>query len=265
MPFVDLPWLILPTAVPNDTTLSLLSALVGKVSAMTVIQEPPFASFSQGKELTFNCSHSESGSYHFFWYRQQPGKIELQVLGNLYFFDNKLTEIDTSLETPISKLYFLHSQHYCRISNLSLRHARIIHTYTKSNNIFTWLYIFNKYSSIPVGIPNSGIPVGTAKCVLSIPKTVTSSNSITLVCLAHGFSYAWPLDVIWKRDGQAVPRFSAATEEPKAEGKCSFGIASRLSIATSEWKEGHTYSCHVHSTCRIPILPSVEELQRWRH
>ncbi|XP_062823237.1 immunoglobulin heavy constant mu [Anolis carolinensis] len=70
-------------------------------------------------------------------------------------------------------------------------------------------------------------------------------KSITLVCLAHGFSYAWPLDVIWKRDGQAVPRFSAATEEPKAEGKCSFGIASRLSIATSEWKEGHTYSCHV--------------------
>nr|XP_016849906.1 PREDICTED: T-cell receptor alpha chain V region 2B4 [Anolis carolinensis] len=83
-------------------SLIVLWSLVGKVSAMTVIQEPPFASFSQGKELTFNCSHSESGSYHFFWYRQQPGKIELQVLGNLYFFDNKLTEIDTSLESKLT-------------------------------------------------------------------------------------------------------------------------------------------------------------------
>ncbi|XP_042315005.1 uncharacterized protein LOC121926251 [Sceloporus undulatus] len=70
-------------------------------------------------------------------------------------------------------------------------------------------------------------------------------KSTTLVCLAYGFFYEWPLDVTWKRDEEIVPRTAVATEKAKAEGTCSFGIASRLSVAAAEWKEGHTYSCHV--------------------
>ncbi|KAH0621136.1 hypothetical protein JD844_022176 [Phrynosoma platyrhinos] len=70
-------------------------------------------------------------------------------------------------------------------------------------------------------------------------------KSTTLVCLAHGFFYEWPLDVTWKRDEEIVPRTAVATEKAKSEGACSFGIASRLSVAAAEWKEGHTYSCHV--------------------
>ncbi|XP_078239656.1 uncharacterized protein LOC144586013 isoform X2 [Pogona vitticeps] len=70
-------------------------------------------------------------------------------------------------------------------------------------------------------------------------------KSTTLVCLAQGFFYKWPLNVTWKRNGQEVPRLAVATEEAKEEGKCNFGIASRLTVATAEWREGYTYSCHV--------------------
>ncbi|KAJ7344170.1 hypothetical protein JRQ81_000120 [Phrynocephalus forsythii] len=70
-------------------------------------------------------------------------------------------------------------------------------------------------------------------------------KSTTLVCLAQGFSYKWPLEVSWKRDGQEVPRLSVATEKAKKQDKCSFGIASRLSVTAEEWKQGYNYSCHV--------------------
>ncbi|CAI5762945.1 T-cell receptor alpha chain V region 2B4 [Podarcis lilfordi] len=41
---------------------------------------------------TLNCSHSESSPYNFFWYRQLPGKKELQHIGSLFEYNEKLTE-----------------------------------------------------------------------------------------------------------------------------------------------------------------------------
>uniref|UniRef100_A0A803TK97 Ig-like domain-containing protein n=1 Tax=Anolis carolinensis TaxID=28377 RepID=A0A803TK97_ANOCA len=207
------------------------------VSAMTVIQEPPFASFSQGKELTFNCSHSESGSYHFFWY-------QLQHLGTLQYFTDTWTE------------EFSHEpKNWLEAKWLGVGKKEMILHLENLQAGDTGLYLCAARDTVReartgAGTKQSPRKEGTTSADNSASIINTQSHSvepksITLVCLAHGFSYAWPLDVIWKRDGQAVPRFSAATEEPKAEGKCSFGIASRLSIATSEWKEGHTYSCHV--------------------
>uniref|UniRef100_A0A803T1B2 Ig-like domain-containing protein n=1 Tax=Anolis carolinensis TaxID=28377 RepID=A0A803T1B2_ANOCA len=235
----------------------LLFSLPGSDSAVTVTQEPLLTSLLQQEKLTIKCSVN-SQNYNFLWYRQLPGKIELQVLGNLYSYESKLADVDSTLDARLSGEWLDSGKEKMNLHLQSLQPGD------------TGLYLCAAKDTVR----EAGTGAGTKRSSLGtpalnpIPSSLSISSgvkSITLVCLAHGFSYAWPLDVIWKRDGQAVPRFSAATEEPKAEGKCSFGIASRLSIATSEWKEGHTYSCHVHSTCRIPILPSVEELQRWRH
>ncbi|XP_061469018.1 uncharacterized protein LOC133378236 [Rhineura floridana] len=61
-------------------------------STVKVTQGPPFASFLQEMNLTFSCSHSDSSSYNFFWYRQLPGEKELQQIGAFYFHSDMLTE-----------------------------------------------------------------------------------------------------------------------------------------------------------------------------
>ncbi|XP_053108539.1 uncharacterized protein LOC128326179 [Hemicordylus capensis] len=68
-------------------------------------------------------------------------------------------------------------------------------------------------------------------------------NRITLVCLARGFTNPWPVDVLWKKDGEAVPHLAVATDEAKSDGDCSFSVVSRLSVSAAEWQGGHTYSC----------------------
>uniref|UniRef100_A0A8C6V6T7 Ig-like domain-containing protein n=1 Tax=Naja naja TaxID=35670 RepID=A0A8C6V6T7_NAJNA len=77
---------------------------------------------------------------------------------------------------------------------------------------------------------------------------VCHKKRITLVCLAQGFHYEWPLDVIWERDGQKITRLSSATEPVRKEGECNFATASRLSVLAEEWQKGHNYSCHVNQT-----------------
>uniref|UniRef100_A0A803ST21 Ig-like domain-containing protein n=1 Tax=Anolis carolinensis TaxID=28377 RepID=A0A803ST21_ANOCA len=207
----------------------LLFSLPGSDSAVTVTQEPLLTSLLQQEKLTIKCSVN-SQNYNFLWYRQLPGKIELQVLGNLYSYESKLADVDSTLDARLSGEWLDSGKEKMNLHLQSLQPGD------------TGLYLCAAKDTVR----EAGTGAGTKR---SEPPFASFSQgkelTITLVCLAHGFSYAWPLDVIWKRDGQAVPRFSAATEEPKAEGKCSFGIASRLSIATSEWKEGHTYSCHV--------------------
>ncbi|XP_016849905.1 uncharacterized protein LOC103278904 [Anolis carolinensis] len=67
-------------------------AVLASASATTVTQEPLFASFLQGQKLSFSCSHSTTSSYDFYWYRQLPGKTELQHLGTLQYFTDTWTE-----------------------------------------------------------------------------------------------------------------------------------------------------------------------------
>lgn len=62
-------------------------------------QQPPFARFSQQSTHTFNCSVN-GNNFNIFWYRQTPGKTELQILGVLYFSGDELKE---TLEKPNSK------------------------------------------------------------------------------------------------------------------------------------------------------------------
>uniref|UniRef100_A0A803SRJ4 Ig-like domain-containing protein n=1 Tax=Anolis carolinensis TaxID=28377 RepID=A0A803SRJ4_ANOCA len=212
----------------------LLFSLPGSDSAVTVTQEPLLTSLLQQEKLTIKCSVN-SQNYNFLWYRQLPGKIELQVLGNLYSYESKLADVDSTLDARLSGEWLDSGKEKMNLHLQSLQ----------PGDTGLYLLLYFERGGLPFDhLSKSNVSEqGNPSLVLLGPTC--HKKSITLVCLAHGFSYAWPLDVIWKRDGQAVPRFSAATEEPKAEGKCSFGIASRLSIATSEWKEGHTYSCHV--------------------
>ncbi|XP_060126936.1 uncharacterized protein LOC118080270 [Zootoca vivipara] len=75
---------------------------------------------------------------------------------------------------------------------------------------------------------------------------VCHKDHVTLVCVAQGFPYEWPIDVSWKRDAQEVTRLSVATNPVRTlNGTCNFGVSSRLSMTAAEWQERHVYSCHV--------------------
>nr|XP_028561641.1 uncharacterized protein LOC114584196 [Podarcis muralis] len=75
---------------------------------------------------------------------------------------------------------------------------------------------------------------------------VCHKDHVTLVCVAQGFPYEWPIDVSWKRDAQEVTRLSFATDPVRTlNGTCNFGVSSRLSMTAAEWQERHVYSCHV--------------------
>ncbi|KAH0621133.1 hypothetical protein JD844_022173 [Phrynosoma platyrhinos] len=76
-------------------------ALPGSDSDVTVTQQPPVTSLLQEENLAISCSVS-GPNYNFFWYRQLPGKIELQVLGILYSHDDKLADVDSSLNARLS-------------------------------------------------------------------------------------------------------------------------------------------------------------------
>ncbi|KAG8125410.1 hypothetical protein E2320_020740, partial [Naja naja] len=92
---------------------------------------------------------------------------------------------------------------------------------------------------------------------------VCHKKRITLVCLAQGFHYEWPLDVIWERDGQKITRLSSATEPVRKEGECNFATASRLSVLAEEWQKGHNYSCHVNQTGQV-VGDSVEGIPDYK-
>ncbi|KAL7991942.1 hypothetical protein Chor_016198 [Crotalus horridus] len=64
---------------------------VGSGSALTVIQTPSFVNGSTGKNIIFHCS-VDGTDYNFFWYRQLPGKVELEVLGSLYTHSKNIEE-----------------------------------------------------------------------------------------------------------------------------------------------------------------------------
>ncbi|CAI5762948.1 Ig lambda-2 chain C region [Podarcis lilfordi] len=75
---------------------------------------------------------------------------------------------------------------------------------------------------------------------------VCHKDHVTLVCVAQGFPYEWPIDVSWKRDAQEVTHLSFATDPVRTlNGTCNFGVSSRLSMTAAEWQERHVYSCHV--------------------
>nr|XP_034961702.1 uncharacterized protein LOC118080470 [Zootoca vivipara] len=67
-------------------------ALLGIGATVKVTQEPVFASTLQKGRQTLSCSHSESSTYNFFWYRQLSGGKELEHIGSLFEFSENLTE-----------------------------------------------------------------------------------------------------------------------------------------------------------------------------
>ncbi|XP_063170713.1 uncharacterized protein LOC134505077 [Candoia aspera] len=67
-------------------------AFVGSGSAVTVTQAPTFAKGFPGKDVSFSCS-VDAANYYFYWYRQVPGKTELEVLG---YFSSSTDEFEGS-------------------------------------------------------------------------------------------------------------------------------------------------------------------------
>lgn len=75
------------------------------------------------------------------------------------------------------------------------------------------------------------------------------------MCVVQNFPYAWPLHVHWESEaGEPVAALAVATESVRpAEGSCSFGTASRLSVPATEWRKGHSYTCHVRQGDEVRI------------
>uniref|UniRef100_A0A8C6V724 Ig-like domain-containing protein n=1 Tax=Naja naja TaxID=35670 RepID=A0A8C6V724_NAJNA len=195
-------------------------------SLLGLTQTPSFVNGSTGTEISFRCSVDEA-NYKLFWYQQLPGKTELKVLGNFYSGDRDLQE--------------KHKDWKMRLDLLRLQ--------ANDTGFYLCAAVYT--------VNEVGIEAGTKlnpKCddqprpSVILLSPVCHKKRITLVCLAQGFHYEWPLDVIWERDGQKITRLSSATEPVRKEGECNFATASRLSVLAEEWQKGHNYSCHVNQT-----------------
>uniref|UniRef100_A0A8C5SYY1 Ig-like domain-containing protein n=1 Tax=Laticauda laticaudata TaxID=8630 RepID=A0A8C5SYY1_LATLA len=212
-------------------------------SAVTVTQTPRFVSDSTGQNISFRCSVDEAG-YRFYWYQQLPGKTELKVLGYLSSFDRDLQEKHQDLQNRLKAKWEDSNSKEMRLDVLSLQAS------DTGFYLCAAVYTLNEV----------GIEAGTKlsvriTCISNIFPGVLLfciyAHRITLVCLAQGFHYEWPLDVIWERDGQKITRLSSATEPIKKQGECNFATASRMSVLAQEWQKGHNYSCHVNQTGQV--------------
>ncbi|XP_034276303.1 uncharacterized protein LOC117667197 [Pantherophis guttatus] len=81
----------------SHVLLAFWCTFVDSGSALTVIQTPSFVNDSTGQSISFHCS-VDNTDYHFSWYRQLPGKSELEVLGYLYTYSTTLEEIPPELK-----------------------------------------------------------------------------------------------------------------------------------------------------------------------
>uniref|UniRef100_A0A670Z548 Ig-like domain-containing protein n=1 Tax=Pseudonaja textilis TaxID=8673 RepID=A0A670Z548_PSETE len=216
-------------------------------SAVTVTQTPSFVSGSTGKNISFRCSVDEAG-YRLYWYQQLPGETELKVLGYLSSFDRDLQEKDKDLQNRLKAKWEDPNSRKMHLDLLGLQASD------------TGFYLCAAMSTLN----EVGIEAGTKLSIRINPKCndqpqprvvllspLCHKKSINLVCLAQGFHYEWPLDVIWERDGQKINRLSSATEPIKKQGECNFATASRMRVLAEEWQQGHNYSCHVNQTGQV--------------
>uniref|UniRef100_A0A8C6V6L9 Ig-like domain-containing protein n=1 Tax=Naja naja TaxID=35670 RepID=A0A8C6V6L9_NAJNA len=194
-------------------------------SLLGLTQTPSFVNGSTGTEISFRCSVDEA-NYKLFWYQQLPGKTELK---------NRLK---------------------AKWEDSNSRKMRLDLLRLQAND--TGFYLCAGYfSSADPKCDDQPRP----SVILLSP--VCHKKRITLVCLAQGFHYEWPLDVIWERDGQKITRLSSATEPVRKEGECNFATASRLSVLAEEWQKGHNYSCHVNQTGQV-VGDSVEGIPDYK-
>uniref|UniRef100_A0A670HSF7 Ig-like domain-containing protein n=1 Tax=Podarcis muralis TaxID=64176 RepID=A0A670HSF7_PODMU len=183
-----------------------------------VTQQPPVVSKRQGETLELSCGVNQV-NWFFYWYRQQPGEPKLQYFGTFSTYSSDL-EDDTksSLDSRLSG---------------------------KRKGNETTLYLKDLQLS-DTGIFGGGRVLPMHGPTVHLLGPVCHKDHVTLVCVAQGFPYEWPIDVSWKRDAQEVTRLSFATDPVRTlNGTCNFGVSSRLSMTAAEWQERHVYSCHV--------------------
>uniref|UniRef100_A0A670HSE4 Ig-like domain-containing protein n=1 Tax=Podarcis muralis TaxID=64176 RepID=A0A670HSE4_PODMU len=188
-----------------------LQGLVTSNPGVKVTQQPPVVSKRQGETLELSCGVNQV-NWFFYWYRQQPGEpndLEDDTKSSL---DSRLSGKRKGNETTL----------YLKDLQLS----------------DTGLYLCASKDTVTVAasVTCHFIPQPIRECL----------DHVTLVCVAQGFPYEWPIDVSWKRDAQEVTRLSFATDPVRTlNGTCNFGVSSRLSMTAAEWQERHVYSCHV--------------------
>ncbi|XP_053253268.1 uncharacterized protein LOC128417775 [Podarcis raffonei] len=288
----------------------LQGGLVTSISGVEVTQHPPLANKRQGETLELSCDVHQN-TYHYYWYRQLPGEINLEHLGTIYSTADKLEEIPKNdLNSRLSGKRF-GTKVYLYLKGLQLtdsgqylcasRDTVIVAApgaVIKPNNNTSLDVLLRNTSSLAA--PKDASPseskegrrarkepsrragssredfargareaavlceqayfadtgtqliVEDENCQRSQPTVhllgpVCHKDHVTLVCVAQGFPYEWPIDVSWKRDGQEVTRLSFATDPVRTlnNGTCNFGVSSRLRMTAAEWQERHVYSCHV--------------------
>uniref|UniRef100_A0A670HQN7 Ig-like domain-containing protein n=1 Tax=Podarcis muralis TaxID=64176 RepID=A0A670HQN7_PODMU len=215
------------------TTLSLGSHSPSRL----MTQQPPVVSKRQGETLELSCGVNQV-NWFFYWYRQQPGEPKLQYFGTFSTYSSDL-EDDTksSLDSRLS----------------GKRKGNETTLYLKDLQLSdTGLYLCASKDTVTVAASvTKTSPFADENCQRSQPTVhllgpVCHKDHVTLVCVAQGFPYEWPIDVSWKRDAQEVTRLSFATDPVRTlNGTCNFGVSSRLSMTAAEWQERHVYSCHV--------------------
>uniref|UniRef100_A0A670Z2T1 Ig-like domain-containing protein n=1 Tax=Pseudonaja textilis TaxID=8673 RepID=A0A670Z2T1_PSETE len=221
-------------------------------SALTVTQTPSFVSDSTGQNISFECS-VDNKDYHFYWYRQLPGKTQLEVLGSLFTYSAELEDIPSELKARLKGKGSKSDNSRKMSLDLFKLQANDTGLYLCAADSSGAEVVFSRFLPVYKGYFSSADP----KCNdQPQPRVVLLSplchkKSINLVCLAQGFHYEWPLDVIWERDGQKINRLSSATEPIKKQGECNFATASRMRVLAEEWQQGHNYSCHVNQTGQV--------------
>uniref|UniRef100_A0A670YYN5 Ig-like domain-containing protein n=1 Tax=Pseudonaja textilis TaxID=8673 RepID=A0A670YYN5_PSETE len=211
-------------------------------SALTVTQTPSFVSDSTGQNISFECS-VDNKDYHFYWYRQLPGKTQLEVLGSLFTYSAELEDIPSELKARLKGKG-------SKSDNSRKMSLDLFKLQANDTGLYLCAAVYTvkeKGTGKTVSVAGQGEP--QPRVVLLSP--LCHKKSINLVCLAQGFHYEWPLDVIWERDGQKINRLSSATEPIKKQGECNFATASRMRVLAEEWQQGHNYSCHVNQTGQV--------------
>ncbi|XP_076980469.1 immunoglobulin lambda-like polypeptide 5 [Tamandua tetradactyla] len=101
-------------------------------------------------------------------------------------------------------------------------------------------YIFGAGTQVSV----IGQPKFSPKVHLFPPSAEElKTNKATLVCLINDF-YPRNVDVTWKRGGNAISQ-GVQTTKPSKQADNKYAASSYLTLDSSQWKGGETYSCHV--------------------
>ncbi|XP_032997880.1 uncharacterized protein LOC117042408 [Lacerta agilis] len=254
---------------------ALQGGLVTSISGVEVTQHPPQANKWQGETLELSCDVHQN-YYHYYWYRQRPGEITLEHLGTVYSTADKLEEMPKNdLNSRLSGKRVAspsetkegrraREEPFRRAGSSredfarGAREAAVLCEQAYFADTGTQLIVKGLISLgllliiCPHGTKKTSSPFADETCQSSQPTVhllgpVCHKDYVTLVCVAQGFPYAWPIDVSWKRDGQEVTLFSVATDPVRTldSAPCNFGVSSRLTMTAAAWQERHVYSCHV--------------------